>query len=36
MIEILNQSTDKTLVAHMSGEISGEEYVGFGDCPRRP
>jgi hypothetical protein len=28
-IEILNQSTDKTLVVHISGEISGEEYQGF-------
>jgi len=32
MFEILKQSTDKTLVAHMSGEISGAEYQQFTDA----
>ena len=29
MFEILNQSTDKCLVAHMSGKITGQEYQLF-------
>ncbi len=31
MFEILSQSTDKTLVAHMGGEITSEEYQQFTD-----
>ena len=32
MFEILPQSTDKTLVCHMSGEITGPEYQQFTDA----